>query len=141
MPTFGDRSLRELATAHPDLRRLFGEVIKHFDCTILEGLRTVKRQQALFAQGRTTKGSIVTYADGVNNLSNHQRIDHNGKCLAVDVAPWFAVEPHIRWDDESRFYLLAGYVMATSDHMGITIEWGGNWPGKKRDLPHWQVRA
>lgn len=140
MPRFGARSEREIATAHPDLQRLFREVIKIFDCTILEGLRTVERQQALFAQGRTAKGSIVTYADGVNDLSNHQRMDRNGKSLAVDVAPWFAVEPHVRWDDENHFYMLAGYVLATADRLEVIVEWGGNWPGKKRDLPHWQIR-
>jgi peptidoglycan L-alanyl-D-glutamate endopeptidase CwlK len=135
MPEFGERSKRELATAHPDLQRLFTEVIKDFDVTILEGRRTTERQQALYAQGRTAKGRIVTYADGVTHLSNHQRTDTAGRGLAVDVAPW-----PIDWDDESRFYRLAGFVQATALHLGIHVEWGGDWPGKKRDLPHWQVR-
>jgi peptidoglycan L-alanyl-D-glutamate endopeptidase CwlK len=134
MPTLGQKSIIQLDTCHPDLQRLFKEVVKGFDITILEGFRTVERQKQLFAQGRTERGAIVTYADGVNDLSNHQKTDGNGKCLACDVAPW-----PIEWADEKRFYILAGFTLATAHYLGIDVEWGGFWPGKKRDLPHWQI--
>ena len=139
MPSYGERSKREIATASPKLQRLFGAVIPHRDHTILEGLRTTERQQQLWRQGREDKGSIVTHADGIKVMSNHQHTDANGKCLAIDVAPWYAAEPHIRWDDEKGFYLFAGYVLAVADQLEIEVEWGGNWA--MRDLPHWQVRA
>ena len=77
---FSESSKVKLATVHEDLQRLFNEVIKHTDCTITSGLRTLEEQQELYAQGRTKSGPIVTNADGVNNKSNHQ----GGN--AVDVA-------------------------------------------------------
>ena len=140
MPSYGKRSKAQIATASPKLQRLFQAVIPHRDHTILEGIRTEERQQQLWRQGREDKGSIVTWADGITSLSNHQRVDSVGKCLAVDAAPWYDEEPHIRWDDVEGFFLFAGYVLATADQLGIEVEWGGFWPGKKRDLPHWQVR-
>ena len=39
MPTFGKSSIIALESAHPDLQRLFREVIKHVDCKVLEGHR------------------------------------------------------------------------------------------------------
>ena len=140
MPTYGERSKRQIATASPKLQRLFGAVIPHRDHTILEGFRTTERQEQLFRQGREEKGQIVTWADGVTSLSNHQRTDVNGKSLAIDVAPWYSDSPHIRWDDETGFYLFAGYVLAVADQLEIEVEWGGFWPKAKRDLPHWQVK-
>ena len=40
---------------------------------VTEGLRSQARQKALYAQGRTKPGPIVTQLDGVNHRSNHQR--------------------------------------------------------------------
>lgn len=48
---------------------------------ISEARRTQARQMQLYAQGRTTKGPIVTHIDGVRVKSNHQL------GLAVDVYP------------------------------------------------------
>jgi peptidoglycan L-alanyl-D-glutamate endopeptidase CwlK len=44
MPQFGKDSLTKLSTCHPDLQKLFNEVIKHYDCTILEGHRSDEDQ-------------------------------------------------------------------------------------------------
>ena len=56
MAAFSERSLSLLATCDPRLRRLFDEVVKHFDCTILEGHRTAERQAELYAEGKTKAG-------------------------------------------------------------------------------------
>lgn len=39
---------------------------------VTETYRTVERQKELYAQGRTTKGSIVTNCDGIKKVSIHQ---------------------------------------------------------------------
>ena len=44
MPEFSQKSLNKLNQCHPDLQRLFLEVIKEHDCTIIEGYRTKEDQ-------------------------------------------------------------------------------------------------
>ena len=53
MPKFSNRSAERLATCHADLQRLFNEVIKKYDCTILEGHRSNERQEELYRQGKS----------------------------------------------------------------------------------------
>ena len=142
MPAFGSQSRQRLATCHGDLQRLFYEVVKHFDCHVLEGHRSLERQQELYAQGRTTEGNIVTHKDGVAKRSKHQ----TSPSVAVDVVPWYKTSPHIRWDDEERFYYFAGFVMATALSMGIAIRAGCDWDRDTEvsderfvDLPHFEL--
>ena len=47
MPRFGTRSKRNLATCDKRLQRIFNEVIKHVDCSVIEGHRDQQRQDKL----------------------------------------------------------------------------------------------
>lgn len=51
----------------------------------VQGLRTLAQQQALYAQGRTRPGPIVTNADGIVHKSNHQA-GKDGLGHAIDCA-------------------------------------------------------
>jgi peptidoglycan L-alanyl-D-glutamate endopeptidase CwlK len=143
MPTFGKASKDKLATCHEDLQTVLNEVIKYFDFTVTYGTRTVAEQQALYAQGRTTKGDIVTWVDGVKKKSNHNYLPSR----AVDIAPY-----PINWKDRESFVYLAGYVMATADRLYAEgkikhkIRWGGDWnqndrtnDEKQTDTPHFEI--
>jgi len=44
MPAFGERSRNNLKTCHEDLQKLFNEVIKHFDCSVICGHRGQEEQ-------------------------------------------------------------------------------------------------
>lgn len=128
MPKFSNHSIYQLSTAHDKLNLLFSEVIKHIDCTVLEGHRGEKKQNEAFEKGR----SKVKFPDGKHNKY---------PSLAVDVAPY-----PIDWDDTKRWYFFAGFVWATANQMGIKVRWGGAWSGdltfKKQgfvDLPHWEI--
>lgn len=141
MPKFGTRSEAQISTAHPDLQRLFHEVVRCFDCTILEGLRTPERQQELYAQGRTAPGAIVTYKDGIALRSKHQARPGESFSRAVDVLPYT-----INWQDTGRMHYFAGYVRRVAEEMGIRVKWGGDWDNdtevldeRFRDLPHWEL--
>jgi len=130
MPRFGKRSEANLEGVDPKLVQFLRQAIKVGpDFTVTDGLRTTEDQQKLYAQGRTEPGPILTYADGVIKKSNHQ----SGR--AVDLAPY-----PIDYEDRERFYYLAGYLMALAQTMNIPLEWGGHWPGKKQDLPHFQLK-
>lgn len=45
---------------------------------------------------------------------------------AIDVAYWFNVEPHVRWDSIAEWYFLAGFIMGVASQMKIKIRWGGD---------------
>jgi peptidoglycan L-alanyl-D-glutamate endopeptidase CwlK len=129
MPYFSVASLDQLATCHEDLRTLFHEVIRHVDCKVLEGHRTLGRQQELYAKGRMSPGRIVTYKDGILRKSKHQ----SDPSIAVDVVPY-----PINWRDREKFYHLAGFVKATAIALGIDLRWGGDWQSFQ-DLPHYEL--
>ena len=94
---------------HPDLKKVLNEVIKHVDCSVLEGHRSAERQDKLFEEGRTK----VKFPNGRHN-ANPSR--------AVDVVPY-----PIDWDDRERFHLFAGFVLGIAKSMGINLRWGGDW--------------
>lgn len=109
MPNFSARSWAQLDTCHPDLRGLFSEVIRHFDCTVIEGHRGQDAQDEAFRTGR----SRVQWPNGKHNRQ---------PSLAVDVAPY-----PIDWQDVERFYYFAGVVMGIARTRGIPLRWGGDW--------------
>lgn len=135
MPTFSARSLAQLATCHPDLQVLFREVIRYWDCTILEGYRGKEAQEAAFAAGTTQ----LHYPRGKHNQQ---------PSMAVDVTPY-----PIDWHDTSRFHLFAGFVLGVATQlrrhgmMDYGVRWGGDWNGDGlvrdetfRDLPHYELK-
>jgi len=109
MPRFSAQSEERLATCDERLQRVMREVVKHFDCTVLEGHRGQAAQDEAFRTGRSKK----QWPNGEHNKQ---------PSMAVDVAPY-----PINWKDEKRFYYFAGYVMAVALSMDITLRWGGDW--------------
>ena len=129
MAKFGKTSKQRLSTCHEDLQTVFNEVIKHVDCSILEGHRIGERQDKLFAEGKTK----VKYPNGRHNANPSN---------AVDVAPY-----PIDWDDRERFHLFAGFVIGIAKSMGITLRWGGDGnmnfevdDNQFDDFPHFELR-
>lgn len=122
MPKFGKRSKKELATAHPDLQRLFNEVIKEYDCAVICGHRDHAAQDKAFADGY----SLVKWPN-----SKHNKVPS----LAVDVVPY-----PIDWNDHARFMSFASNVKKVAKRLKINVEWGGDWK-KFVDLPHYQVQG
>jgi peptidoglycan L-alanyl-D-glutamate endopeptidase CwlK len=127
--TFSDKSIEKLNTCDQQLQRLFKEVVKHIDCTILCGHRTQEEQEEAFNTGK----SKLHWPQG-----KHCSIPSK----AVDVA----ITP-IDWSNSKAFYLFAGYVLATAQNMDIKVRWGGCWSGelnktvenKFADLVHFEL--
>jgi peptidoglycan L-alanyl-D-glutamate endopeptidase CwlK len=127
MPQFGKTSLEKLSTCHPDLQRLFNEVIKHYDCTIIEGHRSYEDQLKAFNTGKSKIKS--------GGKHNHS------PSLAVDVGP-----SPLNWKDKEKFYHFIGFVKATAIQLGIKIRCGGDWDSDNDlkdqvffDLPHFEL--
>lgn len=128
MPTFSRKSLDKLATCDARLQRVFMEVIKHFDCTIIEGHRGEEAQNLAFAKGN----SHLKFPQGRHNSMPSK---------AADVAP-----APLDWADSKRFYYFAGFVMATAKSMGIKLRFGGDWnrdtqlkDNEFNDLVHFEI--
>lgn len=135
MPNFGTRSKNNLCDAHQDIQKLFNEVIKHYDCAVICGHRNQEDQDGAFYEGR----SKVQWPDSKHNKQ---------PSLAVDVVPWHAIKPNVRWDDKDKFYHFAGYVQAVADQLKIDLRWGGDWDNDGElhdqtffDLPHFELRT
>jgi peptidoglycan LD-endopeptidase CwlK len=111
MPSFGKKSIERLKTCDPKLQELFNEVVKHYDCSVLEGHRTRERQTELFfAKPQRSK---VQWPN-----SKHNTFPSKG----IDISPY-----PIDWDNTKRFYHFAGYVQGIANQMGIKIRFGGDW--------------
>jgi len=92
------------------------------DLLVTSTYRDNESQNALYAQGRTKLGRIVTNAKGGQSF-------HDYRC-AVDVVPLLNGKPV--WDAENDIWQKVG-------NFGIAagLEWAGNWT-KFREMPHFQ---
>jgi len=130
MPHFGRTSKKRLKTCDEDLIFLFKEVVKYFDCSVLEGHRGKRLQNKYFKEGK----SKLKFPDG----------NHNKKpSTAIDVVPY-----PIDWKDRERMTYFAGYVKGIAMMLGIPIRWGGDWNSNNDlkdnnfdDLPHFELRS
>ena len=134
MPRYSKISKARLSTCDQRLQDVFSEVIKHVDCSILEGHRSKERQNKLYDEKRTK----VKYPDGRHN-SNPSK--------AVDVTPY-----PVDYKDRERQTLFAGFVIGIGRSMGYNIRWGGNWDmyeengrwevedNRFDDFPHFEIR-
>jgi peptidoglycan L-alanyl-D-glutamate endopeptidase CwlK len=124
--------LRHLRGCHPELAyrvRALIDALAHEGHTILltQGVRTAAQQAALYAQGRTRPGKVVTNCDGVTHRSNHQP-KADGYGYAVDVA--WRIRGLVTWEGPwDRLGTLA------AAH-GLT--WGGTWV-RFPDRPHLEL--
>ena len=128
MPEFSNISKVRLATCHPDIQKVMNEVIKYFDCTILEGHRGSEAQNKAYNEGRST----VIFPNG-----KHNKIPSE----AVDVMPC-----PIDWKDINRLCYFAGFVVAIGLLMGVKIRWGKDWDRDTdlndqtfKDGPHFEL--
>lgn len=129
MPKFSQKSLDKLNTCHPDLIKLFTEVIKEYDCTILVGHRGEAEQNEAFAKG--------------NSKLKYPNSKHNKKpSLAVDVAPY-----PIDFNNIERFKQMIEVVKKKAKELNIDIISGSDWddnpdtPNKFNDLPHFELKS
>lgn len=129
MPQFSEKSEQRLAECHPELQRLFREVIKYYNCTILCGHRTQAEQEAAFEAGNTK----LQWPDGKHNKL---------PSLAVDVLPDPVDFSQAAYGRNMHF---TGFVLATALQLGIKIRCGADWNGdlifdeKFKDLPHFEL--
>ena len=121
------RSEKVIGKLHPRVqayaRALYFKAREHgLTIQIISGLRSYAEQDALYAQGRTEPGNVVT-----NARAGHS--NHNFG-IAFDVGLFERNE----YLGESPMYKAVG---ALGEELGL--EWGGNWRTLV-DQPHFQLR-
>lgn len=135
---------RSIDDLHFELAKVFLESEKQWEgqgganvfitCTHRNGAM----QDKLYAQGRTTKGSIVTWAKAGQSPHNYL------PALAFDIA---FLKPDGKSLDWSRknFVEFAKVAKLQAAKIGVKITWGGDWNNdgiedrKKTDLPHFEI--
>ena len=121
---------RDITMCHPELQekaqRLIAECKKQGLMVKLgECFRSVAEQDALYAKGRTTSGSIVTYAKGSSYSSMHQ---------------WGIAFDIIRNDGKGAYYDSDGWFSKVGKiGKALGLEWGGDWSSPV-DKPHFQLK-
>lgn len=125
VPVVDAVSAERLAGLVPSLRRRVLDLMAALHAQghpvrLTQGRRTTDEQRALYAQGRTTRGSIVTYCDGLVRRSRHQ----DGR--AADFV--WVTETGVTW--EGPWPLL----MQTAEQLGLVS--GARWPRGRTDRPH-----
>lgn len=120
---------RDITLCHPELQQKAEKLVsacrgQGLLIGIGECFRTVEEQDKLYAQGRTTPGSIVTNAKGSSYSSHHQW------GTAFDI---YRNDGKGAYNDSDGFFSKVGAI-----GVKIGLEWGGNWTSPV-DKPHFQL--
>ncbi len=134
MGNYNQINAKRLQGVHPDLVEscyLILAVMKILGhpMFIANGVRTVEEQNALYAQGRTNPGLIVTNVDGSDLTKAVHCPQEDGFGHAVD----FAFDDKSPWDSKHPWKAFGENAKA----LGLT--WGGDWQTMKGDLGHIQL--
>lgn len=120
---------------HPSIRMDVLELLtacanKNVPIRIVQGLRTIDEQNALYAQGRTSPGKIITNAKGGDSWHNYgMAIDfcllRQGNAISWNRDEDADKDGKKDWHEVVELFLAKGF------------EWGGNWTSFP-DYPHFQ---
>lgn len=137
-------SIERAQLLHPAVREevisLITEIEKGFPpniaVRIVQGLRTIEEQNALYAQGRTKPGNVVTNAKGGSSYHNYG--------LAIDFAILLDKDcngtyDELSWDikKDNDKDGVADWLEVVKVFEAAGWEWGGRWSSIK-DYPHVQ---
>ena len=125
MPKFGRKSLAQLRGLDSGLVNVLNQAIKHFDFTVIEGIRSLETQTQYVA-------------DGVSKTLKSKHLEGQ----AVDIAPY-----PVDYDDTERFVYLGGFILGVASQLGVKLRWGLDWDMDTytkdtnfRDIGHFEIR-
>jgi len=127
-----------ISKLHPSVREEVTKIINEIDkaltgrakIRIVQGLRTFAEQDALYAQGRTKPGKIVTNAKG--GQSNHNYGTAIDFCLIID-------GKEVSWDTEKDYDNdhISDWKECVAIFKKYKWKWGGDFSSIK-DYPHFE---
>lgn len=138
----GGRSKEKLKDVKPALAKVVARAIElsEVDFTVVQGNRTQKYQDELYAQGRTKPGPIVTKTRKSNHIGGG----------AVDLYPWINGKPYMpdrpTKKDFEMFKKIKVAMFAAAAEQGTSIRWGADWDKDGAtddetfvDMPHFEL--
>lgn len=133
---FSARSRQALLGVHPDLVLVVSRGLQYspIDFAVTEGVRSLRRQRELVAQGwsKTLKSKHLEQADGFGHAVDVMAVgdlDGDGDVDAQDKA--------ITWERE-HYTRIAEAMKRASAELGIPIRWGGDFKSFF-DGPHFEL--
>lgn len=125
--SFSKRSLDNLADVHPDLVNVVTRALQltEVDFVVTEGLRSKERQAKLFKKGAS------------HTLNSRHLTGHAIDLAALDDADNDG-DTEVSWA-WPLYYKLADAMKAAAKELGVSITWGGDWKGIKKDGPHFEL--
>lgn len=117
-----------LALVHPELSRRIVQMrdMLDFDIEVTQGLRTWMEQDAIYAEGRTQPGKIVTHAPAGFSWHNYG--------LAVDIVPEDVSPGQPDWNLNHPAW---ARMVSVAESLGLVS--GAEWHGADIDTPHVQL--
>lgn len=112
------RDRTRLVGVHPTLVRIVERARQAEPFFVIEGLRTLARQQQLLSEGRS------------RTLQSRHLTGH-----AVDLAPM-----PLDWENKAAFRSVAAAMQQAADELRARIRWGGSFRGFF-DGPHFELDA
>ncbi|MBE8727991.1 M15 family metallopeptidase [Flavobacterium hungaricum] len=100
---------------------------------ITQGLRTFVEQDALYAQGRTKPGKIVTNAKGGQSIHNYAFAVDIALIIDQKTASW---DVKADWDGDKK----ADWMECVEVFKKHGWNWGGDWKTFK-DMPHFEKKG
>lgn len=119
-----------MALLHPSFIQSFTDFINEIEGVtgrtfrLVQGLRTFAEQQALYDQGRTTPGKIVTHAKGGQSWHNYG--------IAGDICPFALGQNTLDWHYD--FHIIRNFAIKHG------LECGMDWPEPLTDEDHFENR-
>jgi peptidoglycan L-alanyl-D-glutamate endopeptidase CwlK len=131
-------SVKRIQSLHPKLRAealvILGEIEQKLTgramCRITYTLRTMSEQKALYEQGRSTKGPIVTNAKPGYSFHNYGLAIDFAFVIDGKTASW---DHKADWDNDKK----ADWMEVVEVFKRYGWEWGGDWK-TFLDMPHFQ---
>lgn len=125
----------ELKTVHPKLQELANDVSNYFNCSILDGARTIEQQRKNVASGlsQTMQSKHLPASDGYSHALD----------IAIYPQNWNdTTSPKMsQWEVDQVYFM--GFMMGMAAERGLHVRYGGDWnsDGKLigqgfRDLDH-----
>lgn len=129
-------SSRDPLALHPQTRDkllslLVSLVSNGLAVRMLDTYRSPESQDALYAQGRTKPGKKVTWATSDKTYHTKRR--------AFDLA-LLRRDMALDWDYMDSAQAQAAWEKIAEVAESVGLYWGGRWPDKKKDKPHFEDR-
>jgi len=131
-------TLNKISQLHPKLRQEVTTLLERaesiidpdYKIRVVQGLRTIEEQDALYAQGRTKPGSIVTKAKGGSSYHNYG--------LAIDLC-WLIkqADGSYKYEEKRSWIFGPQYQKIVKIFKEAGYTWGGDFK-QISDKPHFE---